>query len=145
MKIFQKTITISPYKRGFHLVTDEVEKYIPELRKFKSGIAHLFIKHTSAGLTISENADPTVRADMNTFFDRLVPESSALYQHTLEGLDDMTSHIKSSLTGSSVLVPVTDGRFNLGTWQGIELCEFRNNLHSRNVVVTIIGEEYNEK
>jgi len=141
MKIFQKSITLSPHKRGFHLVTDEIEKEIPELRNVKSGITHIFIKHTSCGLTINENADPTVRADLNTFFDRLVPESAALYQHTLEGLDDMTSHIKSTLTGSSVTVPVSDGRFNLGTWQGIYLCEFRNGMRSRKVVVTIIGEE----
>ena len=141
MMMIQKTITLSPHKRGFHLVTDEAEKQVTELRKFKSGIAHLFIKHTSAGLTINENADPTVRSDLNSFFDRLVPESPALYQHTLEGLDDMTSHIKTTLVGSSVTVPVSDGRFVLGTWQGIYLCEFRNGMRSRNIVVTIIGEE----
>ncbi len=141
MKIFQKSITITPHKRGFHLVTHEIEKELPELRKIKTGIAHIFIKHTSAGLTINENADPTVRSDLNTFFDRTVPENANLYQHTAEGLDDMTSHIKSTLTGSSVTVPITDGRLNLGTWQGICLCEFRNGNRSRNVVVSIIGEE----
>ncbi|MFH1049566.1 MAG: secondary thiamine-phosphate synthase enzyme YjbQ [bacterium] len=145
MKILQKTITLSPHKRGFHLVTDEIEKQLPELKKFKAGFAHIFIKHTSAGLTINENADPTVQSDLNTFFDRLVPENANLYQHTAEGLDDMTSHIKTSLTGSSVTVPITDGRFNLGTWQGIYLCEFRNGIRSRKVIFTIIGVEYDEK
>ncbi|MFC2131538.1 secondary thiamine-phosphate synthase enzyme YjbQ [Bacteroidota bacterium] len=140
MKIIQKTITATLKSRGYHLITDEVVKQIPELRNVKAGLAHILIKHTSAGLTINENADPTVRSDFETFFNRLVPENTSLYQHTSEGLDDMTSHIKASVLGSSVLIPVTDGRFNLGTWQGIYLCEFRNRARSRTLVVTIIGE-----
>ncbi len=122
------------------MITDEVENQVPELRNIKAGLAHILIKHTSAGLTINENADSTVRSDFETFFNRLVPENASLYQHTSEGLDDMTSHIKASVLGSSVIIPVTNGRFNLGTWQGIYLCEFRNHTRSRNLVVTIIGE-----
>ena len=141
MKIIQHTIALSNHRRGFHLVTGEIEKAIPEMKMLKSGIAHIFIKHTSAGLSINENADPTVRADFETFFTRLIPEDTSLYVHTDEGPDDMTSHIKSSIFGSSVSVPVTNGKFSLGTWQGIYLCQFRNNLRSRTIVVTIIGEE----
>ena len=140
MKIIQKNISINPKGRGYHLITDEVLSRLPELKTVKAGLAHLLIKHTSAGLTLNENADPTVRSDFETYFNRLVPENPALYQHTSEGLDDMTSHIKSSLLGSSIIVPVTNGRFNLGTWQGIYLCEFRNRARSRSIIVTIIGE-----
>jgi secondary thiamine-phosphate synthase enzyme len=110
------------------------------MRGIKSGVAHIFIQHTSASLTINENADPTVRSDFETFYNRLVPEKSELYTHTSEGLDDMTSHIKSSLLGNSIMVPITNGRFNLGTWQGIYLCEHRYSTHLRNLVVTILGE-----
>lgn len=139
MQVFQQTITISPHSRGYHLITDEVENQLNDLSKIKAGLAHVHIKHTSAGLTINENADPDVRHDFGTFFDRLVPEDTSLYRHTLEGTDDMTSHIKSSLLGSSVTVPITNGRFNVGTWQGIYLCEHRNQGGSRKLIVTMIG------
>lgn len=134
---FQKSFTLTPKSRGFHLVTDEITVQIAgELRDVKTGILHVFIQHTSASLTINENADPTVRQDFETHFNRAVPEDTSLYRHTLEGTDDMTSHIKSSVLGSSVSIPVTDGRLNLGTWQGIYLCEHRNNGGRRKVVVT---------
>jgi secondary thiamine-phosphate synthase enzyme len=140
MSVFQKEITITPKKRGFHIITAEIERAIPELKEFKGGLAHIFIKHTSASLTINENADPDVRTDMETHFNRMVPESAAYYLHTLEGTDDMTSHIKASIIGPSVTVPVTDGRFNLGTWQGIYLCEHRNNGGRRKLLITITGD-----
>ena len=140
MQIYHENITLKPRNRGFHLITDEIEQNLPQLKNIKKGIAHIFIKHTSAGLTLNENADPAVRSDFETFFSRLVPENPGLYEHLDEGLDDMTSHIKSSLVGSSVTIPVTNGRFELGTWQGIYLCEFRNMTHVRNLTVTIIGE-----
>jgi secondary thiamine-phosphate synthase enzyme len=115
--------------------------HLPELKNISSGIAQVFIKHTSASLTINENADPTVRADMETYFNRAVSENdSRYYQHTLEGTDDMTSHIKASLLGTSVTIPITNGKFNLGTWQGIYLCEHRNFGGARKIVVTIMGE-----
>jgi secondary thiamine-phosphate synthase enzyme len=137
----QKEITLYSRPRGFHLITGEVLKQLPELKKVKTGIAHLFVQHTSASLTINENADPSVRSDMETFFNRAVPESDMkYYEHTLEGADDMTSHIKASILGSSVTIPVTDGEFNLGTWQGIYLCEHRNHGGARRIVVTINGE-----
>jgi len=139
--IAQHTIRLKPKSRGFHLVTDEIISQISELMDFKTGLAHVFIKHTSASLTINENADPTVRADFETFFNRTVVEDTALYKHTYEGADDMTSHIKSSLLGSSVSIPVTNGRLNLGTWQGIYLCEHRNHGGSRSITVTIIGQK----
>ncbi len=140
MKVVQKEIILSPKKRGFHLVTNELQKEIPELKLFRAGLAHFFIKHTSASLTINENADPDVRADMETHFNKMVPESASYYLHTLEGSDDMTSHIKSSIIGASVTAPVTDGRLNLGTWQGIYLCEHRNNGGRRKIMVTVIGD-----
>jgi secondary thiamine-phosphate synthase enzyme len=137
--MIQKEITLEPRKRGFHLVTREILEQIPELNTVKSGIAHIFIKHTSASLTINENADPTVRQDFETFFNRTVPEDVSLYKHVYEGPDDMTSHIKSSLLGSSVTVPITNGRLNVGIWQGIYLCEHRNSGGPRNLVVTVMG------
>lgn len=140
MKIFQYNIRLSAKSRGYHLVTDEILNQAPGMKDIKAGVAHIFVQHTSCGLTINENADPTVRQDFETFFNRLVPEDMSLYKHTDEGPDDMTSHIKSTLTGSSVTVPVTNGSFNLGTWQGIYLCEFRNRSRSRMLVLTIIGE-----
>ena len=141
MKIFQKEIILPAKQRGFHLITREILSQIPEIREIKKGIAQIFIKHTSASLTINENADPTVRSDMETYFNTIVPEDADYFEHTLEGSDDMTSHIKSSLFGSSVMVPVTNGNFNLGTWQGIYLCEHRNNGGRRRLVITILGEE----
>ncbi|MBI5325861.1 MAG: YjbQ family protein [Ignavibacteriae bacterium] len=142
MEIFQKTISLKQRTRGFHLITEEILQHIPELKLYKAGMVNLLIQHTSAGLTINENADATVRNDFETYFNRIVPENPSLYQHTAEGLDDMTSHIKTSMLGSSLNIPVTNGDFNLGTWQGIYLCEFRNRSHSRNIVITIIGEKY---
>lgn len=141
MKIFQTQINVKAKNRGFHLITQDIEKQIPDLKRISNGIVHLHIKHTSAALTINENADTTVRADFETFFNRLVPETPSLYQHLNEGLDDMTSHIKSSILGPSISIPITNGQFNLGTWQGIYLCEFRNVPRTRTIVVTIIGDE----
>ena len=139
MSTIQKTVTLSPKPRGFHLITDEIQQEIPELKEIKAGVAHIFIQHTSAGLTINENADPSVRRDFESHFNRMVPEDTSLFEHTLEGPDDMTSHIKSSILGHSVSIPVTNGRFNLGTWQGIYLCEHRNRGGARKLVVTILG------
>ena len=137
----QREITLRPKSRGFHLITGEILNDIPELKQIKTGIAHIFIKHTSASLSINENADPSVRADMETYFNRAVPEKDALhYEHTLEGTDDMTSHIKATIIGSSVTIPISNGRFNLGTWQGIYLCEHRNYGGAREIVVTLIVE-----
>jgi|SRR5436190_14356327 len=136
---FQKTFTLPPYKRGFHLITDTIESKIPELRNIKIGIAHVFIHHTSASLTINENADPTVRGDFERHFNVMVPENAPYYRHTTEGPDDMPAHIKASLMGSSVSVPVTNGRLNLGTWQGIYLCEHRNNDSGREITITVLG------
>ena len=140
MKTIQKEISLKPKSRGFHLITDEVYEKLPELREVNTGIAHLFIQHTSAGLTINENADPSVRRDFESHFNRMVPEDTSLFEHTLEGPDDMTSHIKSSILGHSVSVPVTGGKFNLGTWQGIYLCEHRNRGGSRKLCITVLGE-----
>jgi secondary thiamine-phosphate synthase enzyme len=140
MPVIQKEFVLSPKKRGFHLITNEVLLNIPELKNFKTGIAHIFIQHTSASLTVNENADPTVREDMETHFNYMVPEDADYYRHTFEGLDDMTSHIKCSILGSSVTVPVKNGSFNLGTWQGVYLCEHRNHGGRRKIVVTLYGE-----
>ena len=139
MSTIQKTVTLSPKPRGFHLITDEIQQEIPELKEIKAGVAHIFIQHTSASLTINENADPSVRRDFESHYNRMVPEDTSLFEHTLEGPDDMTSHIKSSILGHSVSIPVTNGRFNLGTWQGIYLCEHRNRGGARKLVVTILG------
>lgn len=140
MIVAQREIRLSAKPRGFHLITREVLAEIPEIKEIKAGIAHVFIQHTSAGLTINENADPTVREDFETFFNRTVPEDTSLYKHVYEGSDDMTSHIKSSLLGSSVSIPITNGRLNLGTWQGIYLCEHRNRGGARKLVVTLMGK-----
>ncbi len=136
----QKEFALSSYPRGFHIITKEVTEQIPELRKVKAGLLHLFIKHTSASLAINENADPDVRTDFETHFNIMVPESGRHYLHTAEGPDDMTSHIKASLLGQSVIIPVTNGRLNLGTWQGIYLCEHRNHGGRRQLVATLSGE-----
>ncbi|HEX6983261.1 MAG TPA: secondary thiamine-phosphate synthase enzyme YjbQ [Balneolaceae bacterium] len=137
----QKKITLSPKSRGFHIITEEILNQLPEIKEIQAGIVHVFIQHTSASLTINENADPSVRRDFETHFKRMVPEDTSLYEHTLEGPDDMTSHIKSSILGSSVSIPITNGTFNLGTWQGIYLCEHRNRGGSRKLVVTLTGKE----
>ncbi len=139
--IIQKELLLKPKPRGFHLITSEIFSQLPEIKNINAGIAHVFIQHTSASLTINENADPSVRADMETYFNKAVPESDVkFYKHTLEGTDDMTSHIKASIFGSSVTVPVSKGKLNLGIWQGIYLCEHRNNGGARRIVVTLMGE-----
>mgnify|MGYP001432858013 FL=1 len=140
MSVFQKEFSLKPRSRGFHIITDEVLQHIPELKQIKKGIANFFIKHTSASLSINENADPSVRKDMETHFNIMVPEDADHYEHTFEGPDDMTSHIKTSILGSSLSIPVTNGKLNLGTWQGIYLCEHRNHGGSRKLVITLIGE-----
>lgn len=140
IKFFQKQIQLNPYSRGFHLITNEIENALPELRQIKIGQLQVFIKHTSASLTINENADSTVRLDFESHFNEMIPENASYYKHTFEGSDDMPAHIKSSLLGSSVQIPITNGRLNLGTWQGIYLCEHRNHGGSRNIVITAFGE-----
>ncbi len=136
--IRQHIFTLRPRNRGFHLVTDEIRSHLPELPR--TGLLHLFIRHTSAGLSINENADPDVRQDLNAIFDRLVRERESYYSHTLEGDDDMPAHAKSTLTGVDLTIPIVDGRLGLGTWQGIYLCEFRNRASGRQIVATILGE-----
>ena len=140
MEWFQKTITLAAKPRGFHLVTREIEAAVPEIGDFDIGLLHLFIQHTSASLSINENADPTVRRDMESHFNAMVPENAAHFVHTSEGRDDMPAHIKSSLLGSSVTVPISSGRLNVGTWQGIYLCEHRDRGRNRRLVVTIAGQ-----
>ena len=135
----QKTITLSAKSRGFHIITHDVLENIPELKDLKTGILQLFIKHTSASLTINENADPIVRTDFESHFNMLAPENQSYYQHTFEGSDDIPAHLKASLLGSSVSIPITDGTLNLGTWQGIYLCEHRNHGSDRELVLTIQG------
>jgi|TARA_X000001036_G_scaffold201741_1_gene189466 secondary thiamine-phosphate synthase enzyme len=134
--VFQKEIILDPFSRGFHIITDDVVDILPKM----NGIVHVFIKHTSASLTINENADPTVREDFETHFNKMVSEDETHFKHTIEGPDDMTSHIKSSLLGSSVSFPIKDGTPLLGTWQGIFLCEHRNHAKSRKLVVTVYGD-----
>jgi secondary thiamine-phosphate synthase enzyme len=138
----QKEIRLPAVKRGFHLITDLVESQLPELEDIKVGLAHIFIKHTSASLTINENADPTVRQDFESHFNHMVPENAPYYRHTLEGPDDMPAHLKAAILGTSVTVPITNGKFNLGTWQGIYLCEHRNHASKRWIVVTLQGEGF---
>ena len=134
----QVEFALRPRPRGFHLVTDEVLRLLPELPR--TGLLHLFIKHTSCGLSVCENADPDVRTDLESIFNRLVKERESYYEHVLEGDDDMPAHAKSVLVGVELTLPITNGRLNLGTWQGIYLCEFRNHGGSRRVVATILGE-----
>jgi len=136
----QKEIRIKPKSRGFHLITNEIIAQFPEINGFKTGLLNVFIKHTSASLTINENADPTVRLDFESYFNRSVPENQPYYQHMDEGYDDMPAHLKSSLLGCSLNLPVTRGRLNLGVWQGIYLCEHRNQGGSRTLVLTLHGE-----
>lgn len=136
----QKQIQLDPHPRGFHLITREVVDALPELRELRVGMAHVFIKHTSASLTLNENASPDVRRDFASWFDAAVPEGAPYWTHVLEGPDDMPAHVKSSLLGASVVVPVSDGRLALGTWQGIYLCEHRDGGGRRSLVVTAWGE-----
>lgn len=137
---FQKEITLQAKRRGFHLVTHEILNHLPELQKLSVGMLNVFIKHTSASLTINENADPTVREDFESFFNRAVPENEPYYKHTDEGSDDMPSHLKSSLLGCSLNIPISNGKLNLGIWQGIYLCEHRHHGGSRHLVLTLQGE-----
>jgi secondary thiamine-phosphate synthase enzyme len=136
----QREITLRPRPRGFHLVTDEVESSMPELREVEVGIAHLFIRHTSASLTLNENASPDVRRDFESWFNAIVPENAPFWTHTIEGPDDMPAHIKASVLGPALTVPVSRGRFALGTWQGVYLCEHRDHGGARSLVVTVFGE-----
>ena len=138
---YQKEFRLAPKDRGFILITDEILSQIPELKEVKVGILNLFIKHTSASLTINENADYTVRDDMESHFNVMVPENASYYKHVLEGPDDMPAHIKASLIGPSLSIPITDGVLNLGVWQGIYLCEHRDKSSGRTIVATIYGEK----
>ncbi len=133
--IKQKEISLPPFDRGFHLITSYIEQELPELPDV--GLVNILLKHTSAAITLNENADPTVRKDFESFMSRLVPENQPYYIHTLEGADDMPAHIKSSLFGAALTIPVSSGRLNLGTWQGIYLCEFRNYGGRRRLVLTV--------
>ena len=139
MKFLQEQIKLKPYPRGFHLITDEILNAIPQIREINVGQLQVFIKHTSASLTINENADYTVRTDFESHFNKMVPENAPYYKHTYEGPDDMPAHIKASLLGASVQIPITNGKPNLGIWQGIYLCEHRDNGGSRNLIVTVFG------
>ena len=139
MTFFQKEITLPAFPRGFHLITNEILSHVPELQNITIGTIHVFIKHTSASLTINENADPTVRQDFESFFNTSVPENEPYFKHNYEGSDDMPAHLKSSILGSSVTIPITKGKLNLGTWQGIYLCEHRNNGGNRKLVITVCG------
>lgn len=140
MKFYQREIRLQAKDRGFHLITSEITSQLEELSAIKTGQLQVFIKHTSASLTINENADPTVRQDFESHMNKMVPENAPYYIHTYEGPDDMPAHIKASLMGASVTIPVTNGRLNLGTWQGIYLCEHRNHGGARKVVLTLFGE-----
>ncbi len=140
MDFAQTQFRLPPFRRGFHLVTQEIEKAVPEMADFDIGIFQLFILHTSASLTLNENCDPDVRQDMETAINHVVPESLP-YVHTCEGPDDMPAHVKSSLMGASLSIPITDGRLKLGTWQGIYLCEHRNRASGRQLVATIMGQK----
>ncbi|OSY87917.1 secondary thiamine-phosphate synthase [Tenacibaculum holothuriorum] len=140
MKFYQKEIQLPAHTRGYHLITDVLIEAIPELSEIKTGQFQAFIKHTSASLTINENADPTVRMDFETHINNMIPENMPYYKHDYEGVDDMPAHIKSSMLGCQVQIPITDGRLSLGTWQGIYLGEHRNYGGRRKIVITVFGE-----
>jgi len=140
MSWFQKTIRLSPYPRGFHVITGIIQRELPEIRELSIGMAHIFILHTSASLSLNENVSPDVRADMEAHFNKMVPENAPYYQHTQEGPDDMPAHIKAALLGSSLTLPIHNGDFKLGTWQGIYLCEHRDHASGRQLVVTLNGK-----
>lgn len=137
---WQKQIQLNARERGFHLVTEEILRQVPELSSLRIGMMNIFIQHTSASLTINENADYTVREDFESFFNKAVPENEPYYKYDYEGSDDMPAHLKSSLLGASLTIPVTNGRLNMGTWQGIYLCEHRNFGTKRKVIITLQGE-----
>ena len=136
----QKEIIIKNKSRGFHLITDEIIKKLPELKKINIGILHIFINHTSASLPMNENADSSVRTDLESHFNRMVPEKKEFYTRTFEGEDDMPAHLKAAILGNSLSIPIKNGNLNLGIWQGIFLCEHRNKINSRKITVAINGE-----
>jgi secondary thiamine-phosphate synthase enzyme len=140
IKIFQQTLQLKERKRGFHIITGEVINALPQISELETGICQVFIQHTSASLTINENADPTVRRDFEMYFNKAVPENDPGYQHNDEGSDDMPAHLKAALLGSSVTIPIRSGRLALGVWQGIYLCEHRNFGGRRNIIITAWGE-----
>ncbi|WP_405267174.1 secondary thiamine-phosphate synthase enzyme YjbQ [Cellulophaga sp. Ld12] len=139
MKFYQSEFRLKSFSRGFHLITEQVLRELPELKNIKVGMLQVFIKHTSASLTINENADPTVRLDFESHMNVMVPENQLYYKHDYEGSDDMPAHIKSSLMGASVQIPITNGQLNLGIWQGIYLCEHRDSASGRTIVITAFG------
>ncbi len=139
MKFYQKELRLKANTRGFHLITDRILESIPEIQHIKTGMLQLFIKHTSASLTINENADPTVRIDFESHINKMVPEDAPYYIHTYEGPDDMPAHIKASLMGASIQIPIRDGKLNLGVWQDIYLCEHRDHASGRNLVLSAFG------
>jgi secondary thiamine-phosphate synthase enzyme len=140
MQWMQQRVTLEPKPRGFHLVTDEVLGQVPEVKDVQVGVLHVFIQHTSASLTINENAAPAVRGDMERHFNEMVPENQPYYEHTVEGPDDMPAHIKASMLDTSLTVPIQDGRLAFGTWQGLYLCEHRNDGGARSLLLTVQGE-----
>ncbi|WP_026946128.1 secondary thiamine-phosphate synthase enzyme YjbQ [Algoriphagus marincola] len=144
-KFFQKSLCLPKYSQGYHLITDLIEAALPEIAQIQIGFLQVFIQHTSAALTINENADPTVRKDFQTFVNELIPESYPRFIHTYEGLDDMPAHIKASFFDSSLQIPISGGKLNLGIWQGIYLCEFRRNASSRNLILTAFGTPRSDK
>lgn len=139
LHVFQKSLTLPAYPRGFHLITSGLVKAMPEIQKIHAGLLQVFIQHTSASLTLNENADPTVRVDFETHFNKMIPENQPYYRHDTEGPDDMPAHLKASLLGSSVIIPISQGRLNLGMWQGVYLCEHRNHASGRSLVLTAWG------
>ncbi len=140
MHFFQKEIRLPSFPRGFHLITHEIEREFSDIRQIEVGFLQVFIQHTSASLSINENADPTVRKDFESHFNKMVPEDAPYYLHNYEGSDDMPAHIKASLLGNQVMIPITQGQLNLGTWQGIYLCEHRNQGGGRKLVLTAFGQ-----
>jgi secondary thiamine-phosphate synthase enzyme len=140
MKIFQQQLRLKQRNKGFHLITGEIVNSIPQLEEIQTGVCQIFIQHTSASLSINEDADPSVRRDFESFFNGLVPESESRYEHNTEGIDDMPAHLKSSLLGTSLAIPIHNGELALGRWQGIYLCEHRDQAKARNLIVTLFGE-----
>ena len=137
----QKEVYLKERRRGFHLITNEIEKSIPELALYKIGLVNIFICHTSASITLNENVSPDVRVDFESHINKMIPENAPHYTHTIEGSDDMPAHIKSSLIGSNLSIPIKDGKLFLGTWQGVYLCEHRNRGGSRKIIVTVYGQK----
>jgi secondary thiamine-phosphate synthase enzyme len=139
MEWVQRHLRLSPKPRGFHLITSEIERQVPEIKSYRVGVAHIFIQHSSASLAVNENADPGVREDMESYFNEAVPEGAPYFVHTAEGPDDMPAHLKSVILGSGLVIPIAGGRLDLGTWQGVYLCEHRNRAGGRRLVVTLAG------